>query len=51
MHRNAEAYAYLKQLYPTLPKDNLQACAATVLGRIHELEDELSIPEGKRYKP
>ncbi|MEY4488371.1 MAG: hypothetical protein RIQ79_879 [Verrucomicrobiota bacterium] len=51
MNRNAEAYDYLKQLYPTLPKDNAQASAATVLGRIHELEDELSLPADKRYKP
>jgi tetratricopeptide (TPR) repeat protein len=49
MNRNAEAYKYLCKLYPTLPKDNLQAMASTVLGRIRELEGELAIPAEKQF--
>ncbi len=48
--RHAEAYAFLKALYPTLPKDNVMAQAAVVLERIRELEEELSIPEAERFK-
>jgi len=51
MNRNTEAYAYLKTLYPTLPKDNLQAMSQVVLGRISELEDELAIPVEQRFRP
>lgn len=49
--RNAEAYAFLKQLHPTLPAEDIGALADVVLGRIRELEDELSVPEPARYQP
>jgi hypothetical protein len=49
--RNAEAYAFLKQLHPTLPTDDIGAMADVVLGRIRELEDEMSLPEAQRFQP
>jgi tetratricopeptide (TPR) repeat protein len=49
--RNAEAYAFLKQLHPTLPPEDIGAQSDVVLGRIRELEDELSIPEAERFQP
>ncbi|MFA6959745.1 MAG: hypothetical protein WC205_03225 [Opitutaceae bacterium] len=62
MGRNAEAYAWLKQLYPTLPKqidhakgvtefEVQSAMAPVVLSRIRELEQELNIPESKAFTP
>ncbi len=70
--KKTEAYAWLRQLYPTLPKPvfsdpthqqkntnqvkidemNIEmAMAPVVLGRIHELEEELNIPYNKRFMP
>lgn len=60
--RKTEAYAWLKQLYPTLPKavdpskgvDEFQvesAMAVVVLSRIRELEGELNIPASEAFKP
>ena len=60
--RNAEAYAWLKQLYTTLPKvpdptKNITpyqvdtAMAPVVLERIRELEGELNIPEVQVFRP
>jgi tetratricopeptide (TPR) repeat protein len=60
--RNQEAYDWLKQTYPTLPKtvDRTRgiseftvnsAMAPLVLERIRELEAELNIPEAQRFKP
>lgn len=60
--RNAEAYAWLKQLYPTLPKQVdvtrgiteyqvESAMAPVVLERIRELEKELNISESEAFKP
>ncbi|MBC8010169.1 MAG: hypothetical protein H7067_08730 [Burkholderiales bacterium] len=47
--RNAEAYAFLKELFPTLPKDDLMAQTNVVLDRIRELEGELEIPVTQRF--
>ncbi len=60
--RTAEAYTWLKQLYPTLPKAvdpakgitefQVQSAMATVvLERIRELEGELNVPQDKVFKP
>lgn len=49
LERNAEAYAFLKQLYLTLPKDDPMAMAPTVLERIRELEGELNVPQVLRF--
>ena len=60
--RNAEAYTWLKQLYPTLPKtvdetagvSEFQvesAMAPVVLERIRELEKELHILDSELFKP
>lgn len=51
LNRNNEAYEYLKALYVKLPKNNEQAMAGVVLERIHELEQELSIPQATRFNP
>lgn len=62
MGRNAEAYAWLKQLYVTLPKaidpvrgiDEFQvesAMAPVVLDRIRELEQELHVSGNDRFNP
>ena len=50
LDRKPEAYAFLKELYPTLPKDDMMAQAPIVLERIRELEDELSIPASVRFR-
>ena len=50
LERPAEAYEFLKKLYPTLPKDDDMAQAPVVLGRIRELEDELKIPTTLRFR-
>jgi len=60
--RTADAYAWLKQLYPTLPKtvDPAKgiteftvesAMAPLVLSRIRELEGELNVPASEAFKP
>ena len=55
--KNAEAYAWLTQLYPQLPKANVSpteiemAMAPVVLSRIRELEAELKVPENQIFKP
>jgi tetratricopeptide (TPR) repeat protein len=51
LERNAEAYEFLKQLYPTLPKEDPTARAHVVLERIRELEEALSIPALQRFNP
>jgi len=50
LDRLPQAYAFLKELYPTLPKNDDMAQASVVLGRIRELEDELQIPLAMRFK-
>jgi tetratricopeptide (TPR) repeat protein len=60
--RHQEAYAWLKQLYPTLPQvadpakgitefQVQSAMAPVVLDRIREVEAELKVPEDKRFRP
>jgi hypothetical protein len=44
-----EAYAWLRQLHPTLPPGEEAAEAPVVLGRIRDLERALEIPEKERY--
>jgi hypothetical protein len=44
-----EAYAWLRQLHPTLPLGEEAAGAPVVLGRIRDLERALEIPEKERY--
>ena len=44
-----EAYAWLRQLHPTLPPGEEAAGAKVVLGRIRDLERILEIPEKERY--
>lgn len=62
MNRPAEAYAWLKQLYPTLPKEPdpakgitaftvESASAEVVLERIRELEEELKVPHYQSFVP
>ncbi len=62
MGRKAEAYAWLKQLYPTLPKtvdlakgiteyEVEAAMAPVVLERIRELEGELNVPALESFRP
>lgn len=62
MGRKAEAYEWLKRLYPTLPKSVDRekgiteftvesAMAPVVLARIRELESELNIPDNEVFKP
>ncbi|HTO02050.1 MAG TPA: hypothetical protein VL069_00040, partial [Opitutus sp.] len=47
--RKEEALAWLVELYPRLPVHVEAAAADVVLGRIHQLEDELSIEPAKRF--
>lgn len=49
LDRKDEAYAFLKQLYPTLPAEDQMAMRATVLERIRELEGELNVPPVLRF--
>jgi tetratricopeptide (TPR) repeat protein len=60
--RKTEAYAWLKQLYPTLPKKAdpakgitefqvQSAMASVVLERIRELEGELNVPTNEVFRP
>jgi hypothetical protein len=62
LDRKAEAYEWLKQLYPKLPKkpDPVKgitefqvdsAMAPLVLERIRELEGELNVPDSESFKP
>jgi hypothetical protein len=62
MGRNAEAYAWLKNLYSKLPKAADEAAGVTafqvesamapvVLERIRELEQELNVAESESFKP
>lgn len=48
--RHAEAYAFLKELYPTLPDEDITAQKPLVLERIRELENTLGIPEPERFR-
>ncbi|MFP4068564.1 MAG: tetratricopeptide repeat protein [Verrucomicrobiota bacterium] len=49
--RQAEAYAFLKDLYPDLPDDNPYAQKEVILERIGELESELEVPPDLRFNP
>jgi tetratricopeptide (TPR) repeat protein len=49
LERKPEAYEFLKNLYPTLPKDEPMAQASVVLDRIRELEEELQVPAAQRF--
>ncbi len=48
--RPTEAYAWLRRLHPTLPPGDPEAMSEVVLARILELETELRIPAGVRYR-
>jgi len=48
--KNAEAYAYLKELHARLPDDDPFARKAIILERIRELERTLRIPIWERYQ-
>jgi hypothetical protein len=49
--RDAEALAWLVRLHPTLPRNEEAAAAEVVLQRIHDLEEKLGVPPGRRYHP
>lgn len=49
LNRVAEAYAFLKELYPTLPQGDIMAQPWVVLDRIREIEGELDIPVTQRF--
>ena len=49
--RKTDALAWLVELYPRLPVHVEAAAAEVVLGRIRQLEDELSIESGRRFVP
>lgn len=49
LDRLPEAYAFLKELYGKLPKDDPMAQVSVILERIHELEEELKIPPAQRF--
>ncbi len=46
--RPLDAYAYLRNLYPTLPNDRPDAARPIVLEWLRELEDTLRLPEAQR---
>ena len=48
--RKEEALAWLIRLHPRLPAGEPAAAADLVLARIHGLEQELGVPEGRRYR-
>jgi hypothetical protein len=48
--RKREALAWLVQLHPQLPPDVPAAAADVVRARIDELERELAVPAGQRYR-
>lgn len=49
--RKEEALAWLVKLHPQLPPDDEGAAAEVVLGRIRDLERELSVPLTRVYRP
>ncbi len=49
--KNAEAYAWLRDLHPKLPADDEAADAPLVLARIRELEQTLAVSGEKIYRP
>lgn len=49
--RNAEAYAWLVHLHPTLPATDESAQAEVVLARIRELERQLLVTPANAYRP
>lgn len=49
--RKVEALAWLKNLYPKLPRDEEAAGASMVLARIHALERDLGIPRAELFRP
>lgn len=49
--RHAEAYAWLRALYPQLPPDDEAADAPLVLARIRELERTLRIAPEQAFRP
>ncbi|MBC7367496.1 MAG: hypothetical protein H7343_11920 [Undibacterium sp.] len=49
--KNAEAYAWLRNLHAKLPPDDEAANAPLVLARIRELEKTLSVPSRDTYRP
>jgi hypothetical protein len=51
LNRPREAYDWLREIYVKLPPGDSFAQAETVLGRIRELEIELSIPTAQKFQP
>ena len=51
MGRNAEAYKFLTELYPTLPGSIIYAQKKTELRRIRQLEKTLKITKGNSFRP
>ena len=51
LDRPREAYDFLTALYRELPKDDPYAQTGVVLERIRQLEAELAIPAGDRFRP
>ena len=49
--KNAEAYAWLRDLHARLPADDEAADAPLVLARIRELEKTLAVPAREIYRP
>lgn len=49
--KNAEAYAWLRDLHAKLPADDEAADAPLVLARIRELETTLAVPADGIYRP
>lgn len=48
--RRQEALEWLVRVHPTLPRDVPEAMPGIVLARIRELEEELGVPAGSRYR-
>jgi len=48
--KNAEAYAWLRELHPQLPAEDDAADAPLVLARLQELENVLAVPAEQRYR-
>lgn len=51
LNRKAEALAWLKELYPRLPRNDEAARADIVLERIHDLERELRVSADASFHP
>ncbi len=51
LSRKPEALAWLARLHPQLPPGEEAAASEVVLGRIRDLERELSVPLAQRYQP